>query len=100
MWCAARVRLAGQACLQPPHCLSISLAEPAPPVTRHQGAFGEVRICRDRSTGKLVAVKKLRKSEMVRRGQVSAAGRRGCVGWRQDGMVVPVPASTCCVDTS
>lgn len=35
-----------------------------------KGAFGEVRICRDRSTGKLVAVKKLRKSEMVRRGQV------------------------------
>lgn len=37
-----------------------------------KGAFGEVRICRDRSTGKLVAVKKLRKAEMVRRGQVSA----------------------------
>ena len=35
-----------------------------------KGAFGEVRICRDRSTGKLVAVKKLKKSEMVRRGQV------------------------------
>ncbi|PRW59736.1 serine threonine- kinase tricorner-like [Chlorella sorokiniana] len=35
-----------------------------------KGAFGEVRICRDCSTGKLVAVKKLRKSEMVRRGQV------------------------------
>lgn len=35
-----------------------------------KGAFGEVRICRDRSTGKLVAVKKLRKAEMVRRGQV------------------------------
>eukprot|EP00887_Chlorella_sp_A99_P006258 scaffold3.g6258.t1 len=40
-----------------------------------KGAFGEVRICRDRSTGKLVAVKKLQKSEMVRRGQVRA--RRG-----------------------
>lgn len=38
-----------------------------------KGAFGEVRICRDRSTGKLVAVKKLRKAEMVRRGQVSGA---------------------------
>ncbi|EFN54238.1 hypothetical protein CHLNCDRAFT_135759 [Chlorella variabilis] len=35
-----------------------------------KGAFGEVRICRDRSTGKLVAVKKLKKAEMVRRGQV------------------------------
>lgn len=35
-----------------------------------KGAFGEVRICRDRADGKLVAVKKLRKSEMVRRGQV------------------------------
>ncbi|GAB4822162.1 hypothetical protein N2152v2_009208 [Parachlorella kessleri] len=35
-----------------------------------KGAFGEVRICRDRANGKLVAVKKLKKSEMVRRGQV------------------------------
>ena len=35
-----------------------------------KGAFGEVRICRDRTNGKLVAVKKLQKSEMVRRGQV------------------------------
>lgn len=99
-WCVPGVQLAGQACLQPPHCLSISPAEPAPSITCHQGAFGEVRICRDRSTGKLVAVKKLRKSEMVRRGQVSAAGRCGCVGRRQNGMVVPVPASSCCVDTS
>ena len=42
-----------------------------------KGAFGEVRICRDRSTGKLVAVKKLKKAEMVRRGQVGAGcGRR------------------------
>lgn len=35
-----------------------------------KGAFGEVRICRDKTTGQLVAVKKLKKSEMVRRGQV------------------------------
>ena len=35
-----------------------------------KGAFGEVRICRDTTTGNVVAVKKLRKSEMVRRGQV------------------------------
>ena len=42
-----------------------------------KGAFGEVRICRDCSTGKLVAVKKLRKSEMVRRGQVRGRGGGG-----------------------
>lgn len=35
-----------------------------------KGAFGEVRICRDKHSGQLVAVKKLKKSEMVRRGQV------------------------------
>lgn len=47
-----------------------------------KGAFGEVRICRDRSTGKLVAVKKLKKAEMVRRGQVSMAGGQG---WQAGG---------------
>lgn len=30
----------------------------------------QVRICRERTTGKICAMKKLRKSEMVRRGQV------------------------------
>ncbi len=30
----------------------------------------QVRICRDKASGMLVAVKKLKKSEMVRRGQV------------------------------
>jgi len=29
-----------------------------------------VRICKERATGKICAMKKLRKSEMVRRGQV------------------------------
>ena len=48
-----------------------------------KGAFGEVRICRDRSTGQLVAVKKLKKAEMVRRGQVSQGG--GAVGWMANG---------------
>jgi serine/threonine protein kinase len=42
-----------------------------------KGAFGEVRICRDRSTGQLVAVKKLKKAEMVRRGQVGAGAAAG-----------------------
>ncbi len=46
-----------------------------------KGAFGEVRICRDRSTGKLVAVKKLRKAEMVRRGQVSGCSALLFAGW-------------------
>ena len=30
----------------------------------------QVRICRERATGKIFAMKKLQKSEMVRRGQV------------------------------
>ncbi|XP_050367945.1 uncharacterized protein LOC126786228 [Argentina anserina] len=35
-----------------------------------RGAFGEVRICREKSTGQVYAMKKLKKSEMLRRGQV------------------------------
>lgn len=35
-----------------------------------KGAFGEVRLCRARSTGKIFAMKKLKKSEMLSRGQV------------------------------
>ncbi|KAG7593452.1 Protein kinase domain [Arabidopsis thaliana x Arabidopsis arenosa] len=35
-----------------------------------RGAFGEVRICREKSTGSVYAMKKLKKSEMLRRGQV------------------------------
>lgn len=35
-----------------------------------RGAFGEVRLCREKSTGLIYAMKKLKKSEMLRRGQV------------------------------
>ncbi|KAL6521920.1 hypothetical protein OROMI_031797 [Orobanche minor] len=35
-----------------------------------KGAFGEVRICRAKNTGEIYAMKKLRKSEMLTRGQV------------------------------
>ncbi|XP_057783510.1 uncharacterized protein LOC131001209 isoform X2 [Salvia miltiorrhiza] len=35
-----------------------------------KGAFGEVRICREKKTGHVYAMKKLKKSEMLRRGQV------------------------------
>lgn len=35
-----------------------------------RGAFGEVRIVRERITGKIAAMKKLKKAEMLRRGQV------------------------------
>ncbi|KAK3240989.1 hypothetical protein CYMTET_24353 [Cymbomonas tetramitiformis] len=35
-----------------------------------RGAFGEVRICREKDSGKICAMKKLRKTDMVRRGQV------------------------------
>ncbi|KAM5553187.1 hypothetical protein ABKV19_025419 [Rosa sericea] len=35
-----------------------------------KGAFGEVRICKEKATGQVYAMKKLKKSEMLRRGQV------------------------------
>ncbi|KAJ7979851.1 Non-specific serine/threonine protein kinase [Quillaja saponaria] len=35
-----------------------------------KGAFGEVRICREKATSHVYAMKKLKKSEMIRRGQV------------------------------
>lgn len=35
-----------------------------------KGAFGEVRLCRAKNTGEIFAMKKLRKSEMLSRGQV------------------------------
>ncbi|XP_074316096.1 uncharacterized protein LOC141652491 isoform X2 [Silene latifolia] len=35
-----------------------------------KGAFGEVRVCREITTGHVYAMKKLKKSEMLRRGQV------------------------------
>ena len=35
-----------------------------------RGAFGEVRLVRDKSNGQIFAMKKLKKTEMVRRGQV------------------------------
>ncbi|KAL8158346.1 uncharacterized protein LOC141675803 [Apium graveolens] len=35
-----------------------------------KGAFGEVRICKEKTTGHVYAMKKLKKSEMLRRGQV------------------------------
>ncbi|ONM05913.1 AGC (cAMP-dependent cGMP-dependent and protein kinase C) kinase family protein [Zea mays] len=36
-----------------------------------KGAFGEVRVCREKTTGNVYAMKKLKKSEMLRRGQDS-----------------------------
>lgn len=35
-----------------------------------RGAFGEVRLCREKASGQVYAMKKLKKSEMLRRGQV------------------------------
>ncbi|KAL3825320.1 hypothetical protein ACJIZ3_021349 [Penstemon smallii] len=35
-----------------------------------RGAFGEVRLCREKKTGDIFAMKKLKKSEMLSRGQV------------------------------
>ena len=35
-----------------------------------KGAFGEVRICRDKETNELVAIKKLKKEDMHKKNQV------------------------------
>jgi serine/threonine kinase 38 len=35
-----------------------------------EGAFGEVRICRDKETGELVAIKKLKKEDMHKKNQI------------------------------
>ncbi len=35
-----------------------------------RGAFGEVRICREKSTGDIVAVKKMRKEDMFQKNQI------------------------------
>lgn len=36
-----------------------------------RGAFGEVRVCRDKKTGEVVAIKKMKKSEMLFKNQVA-----------------------------
>jgi len=36
-----------------------------------RGAFGEVRICKIKETGEVVAMKKMKKSEMVYKNQVA-----------------------------
>jgi hypothetical protein len=40
-----------------------------------------VRLCRERATGNIFAMKKLRKDEMLRRGQVGARSSRGASVW-------------------
>ncbi len=35
-----------------------------------KGAFGEVRVCREKSTGEIVAIKKMKKDEMQRKNQI------------------------------
>ncbi|MCQ2819853.1 MAG: protein kinase, partial [archaeon] len=35
-----------------------------------RGAFGEVRVCRQKNTGEIVAIKKMKKSEMVKKNQL------------------------------
>jgi len=36
-----------------------------------RGAFGEVRICRHKSSGEVVAIKKLKKKEMLMKNQIT-----------------------------
>ncbi|KAL0330678.1 UNVERIFIED_CONTAM: putative serine/threonine-protein kinase ndrA [Sesamum angustifolium] len=42
-----------------------------------RGAFGEVRLCREKKSGNIYAMKKLKKSEMVSRGQVEHVRAEG-----------------------
>lgn len=49
----------------------MSAADFEPLTVIGRGAFGEVRLCREKANGRVVAVKKLQKSEMLRRGQVA-----------------------------
>ena len=35
-----------------------------------RGAFGEVRVCRQKTNGEIVAIKKMKKSEMVNKNQL------------------------------
>jgi hypothetical protein len=42
----------------------------APPTTTRARTHAKVRIVRERATGKVMAMKKLKKAEMLRRGQV------------------------------
>ena len=35
-----------------------------------KGAFGEVRVCKEIETGDIVAIKKLKKEEMIRKNQI------------------------------
>lgn len=37
---------------------------------KHQSTFLQVRICREKASGKIFAIKKLNKAEMLKRGQV------------------------------
>jgi serine/threonine kinase 38 len=36
-----------------------------------RGAFGEVRLCRYKETGEVVAIKKMKKEEMINKNQVN-----------------------------
>jgi serine/threonine kinase 38 len=36
-----------------------------------KGAFGEVRVCREKKTNQIVAIKKMKKSEMLQKNQIS-----------------------------
>lgn len=59
----------GRARTQQHRCLT----HPSPPYPPPLGA-AQVRIVREKNTGKIMAMKKLKKSEMLRRGQVGERG--------------------------
>ncbi|CAI0386155.1 unnamed protein product [Linum tenue] len=49
-----------------------------------KGAFGEVRVCREKTSGHVFAMKKLKKSEMLRRGQYLPGGDMMTLLMRKD----------------
>ena len=49
-----------------------------------RGAFGEVRVCRQISTGDIVAIKKMRKEDMLNKNQLMhVRTEREIDGWQQ-----------------
>ncbi|KAM7519656.1 hypothetical protein LguiB_018618 [Lonicera macranthoides] len=46
-----------------------------------RGAFGEVRLCREKESGNIYAMKKLKKSEMLIRGQRESFALKHCSVW-------------------
>ena len=52
-------------------------------------AYVQVRIVKEKNTGKIMAMKKLKKSEMLRRGQVRGGAHTGAMTTRKRQVLLP-----------